>query len=440
MVNSQTGKAILRLTFPTLRCDSLLKHKLNPHSLLASKLSTVSEPNSFTVSYLVTHCGFSPESALSTSRKLRFDNPQKADSVLAFFTRQGFSAAQIHGIVKREHRILLCDPNKVLVPKFEFLRSKGASNAEIVHMVSKGPRFLSRSLENHIVPAYDFVRGFLQSDKQIIACLYRNSCFFSDGRVTLNARMLLDNGVKRSNIAKLLRMWPSILCSCNLSDTVRELKEMGFDSSTSTFSVALLAKRTVNKTKWGEKVETFKKWGWSQEDVLAAFKRQPYCMLTSPDKINAVLGFWVNRLGCHSRQLVKSPVIFQLSLQKRIVPRALVVKFLADKGLRKKGASMITPILVTEQVFLDKFVRRFEKDSSRLLKMYEERICLRIFVVFLLHKLNKGKVNLLVKERMDHICEILANFSLNWKLHITMGKEPFKEADAHGNIKVCVPE
>ncbi|TKY54127.1 Mitochodrial transcription termination factor-related [Spatholobus suberectus] len=375
MPNSHTRKALFHLkkfvTFPAPRLHPLLKPQ-RPHRPFSLNFTTVSDPHSFTISYLVTHCGFSPESALSASRKVHFDNPQKPDSVLAFFTARGFSPSQIRNIVKRERRIILCDPDKVLLPKFEFLRSKGASPAEIVHMVSTGPRFLSRSLDNHIVPAYEFVRGFLESDKQIIACLNRNSCFFSDSRLELNAKMLLDNGVKRSSIAKLLRMWPSVLCSCNLSETVRELKEMGFDSSTTTFSVALLAKRTVNKAKWGEKVETFRKWEWSEEDVLAAFKRQPYCMLTSTEKIDAVFSFWVNELGGSSSELVKSPVVFQLSLQRRMIPRASVLRFLASEGLRKKGARTVTAFLMTEKLFLDKFVKRFEKDSSRLLKMYEE--------------------------------------------------------------------
>ncbi|KAG4942175.1 hypothetical protein JHK85_046821 [Glycine max] len=37
--------------------------------------------DSFTVYYLITHCGFSPNTAISTSRKLRLDTP---NSVLAF--------------------------------------------------------------------------------------------------------------------------------------------------------------------------------------------------------------------------------------------------------------------------------------------------------------------------------------------------------------------
>ncbi|XP_027332214.1 uncharacterized protein LOC113847357 [Abrus precatorius] len=388
MYISNTYKPFLhpnRIIAFTTTCQTLKFHPLlnlhlysptpTPSSLsLRFKFTTTSDPHSFTVSYLVNSCGFSPESALTVSQKFRLNNPQKPDSVLAFFRNRGFSNSQIHGIIKRQLPLLLSDPDKVLLPKFEFLASKGVSRADIVRMVSIGPRFLSRSLENHIVPSYEFVRGFLQSDDQLIACMNRNSSFLSDGRFALNSELLIDNGVKRSDIAKLLRRWPSILCSANLLKTITELKGMGFVPSTSSFCVALLAKRTVNKAKWDEKVETFKKWGWSQEHVLEAFKRQPYCMLSSADKINAVMSYFVSQLGCDSLELVRSPVVFQLSLQKRLIPRASVVDYLNSKGLRKKDASMTTPFALPEKLFLKRFVKRFKEHSSHLLKMYEKNM------------------------------------------------------------------
>ncbi|TKY54135.1 Mitochodrial transcription termination factor-related [Spatholobus suberectus] len=190
----------------------------------------------------------------------------------------------------------------------------------------------------------------------------------------LTVKLLLGNGFTHSNVAKLLRRWPIVLCSSNLLKTVEELKQMGFDPSTSYFSVAMLAKRTVNKTRWGEKIDTFKRWGWSQEQVLLAFRRQPYCMLSSTDKINAVMSFWVEQVGFNSVELVKAPGIFLLSLQKRIAPRASVVQFLISKGWLEKDANLITPFFLTEKLFLEKYVKRFKEDSSHLLKLYEEKM------------------------------------------------------------------
>ncbi|KHN02984.1 hypothetical protein glysoja_009850 [Glycine soja] len=243
-------------------------------------------------------------------------------------------------------------------------------------MVTPAPRFLERSLENHIIPTCEFVRGFLQSDKRMIHLLIRSPKLLNESSVTPNIKLLLDNGVTHSSIALLLQRRNQLLWSANLLKTVEELKQMGFDPSTSTFSMALLAKRTVGKTKWAEKIDTFKKWGWSQEQVLLAFRRQPQCMLSSRDKINAVMSFWVEQVGFNSAEIVKAPGIFLFSLQKRIAPRALVVQFLISKSLLQKEASLTTPFILPEKLFLKKFVKHFKEDSSHLLKLYEEKMSL----------------------------------------------------------------
>jgi mTERF domain-containing protein len=90
--------------------------------------------------------------------------------------------------------------------------------------------------------------------------------------------------------------------------------------------------------------------------------------------MNAVMNFWVNHLGFDSLDLARAPGILQLSLEKRIIPRGLVVQFLNSKGLRQKDASIHTPFRVSEKLFLEKFVNRFAEHSSDLLKLYEEKM------------------------------------------------------------------
>ncbi|WJX96142.1 hypothetical protein P8452_77385 [Trifolium repens] len=336
--------------------------------------TTFEQPQqSFTISYLINNCGFTPQTASKASHYVTLSNSQKPDSVLAFFTTHGFSNSQIRGIVKREPRLLSLNPNNVLLPKFQFLLSQGVSNSDLIHIVNANPRFLRRSLENHIIPTYECAKGLLQSDKKIIACVKRYG-FLSQDHLPKNVKLLLDNGVSHSNIVRLFQWWPSIFESFDLLNIVEELKKLGFDSKTSTFSIAFLAKKTVSKAKWDEKVETFKKWGWSDEHILQAFKKQPFCMLSSPRKMNAVMNVWVNHLGFDSLDLTRAPGILQLSLEKRIIPRGLVVQFLNSKGLRQKDASIYTPFLVSEKLFLEKFVNRFAEHSSDLLKLYEEKM------------------------------------------------------------------
>jgi len=83
-------------------------------------------------------------------------------------------------------------------------------------------------------------------------------------------------------------------------------------------------------------------------------------MLASCDKINNVLEVWVNELGWDAKELVKGTNIFGLSLEKRVIPRGFVVQHLVAKGLIDKNASLITPFLISEEMFLLKFVNCFK--------------------------------------------------------------------------------
>jgi len=366
---------------------------------------------SFAVSYLIHKFGFSHEFALKSSKLLYFKTSQKPDSVLNFFKNHGFNDSDIHHIIKREPWLLSCDTHKTILPKFQFLLSKGASESDIVRMVVVNPKFVKSSLKNHeimfhfflskgassseivslltsnptilhislekrIIPLFELLSKFLKTNKDIIVCLIRHSTAFSMNSYHLivdNVNLMSDFGVSDNVIASLLQSRPSIVGSKDLIKSLEEVKSLGFDPSTASFGVALAAKKSMRKKRWDEKVDAFKKWGWSDEAVIQAFRLQPNLMLVSIDKIDLLMSFWVNQLGWNSLLLTKVPNMFCFSLEKRIIPRALVVQFLLMKGLRKKNASLGTPFAYSEKLFLNKFVFCFKEESDYLLKLYEEK-------------------------------------------------------------------
>ncbi|GAU45619.1 hypothetical protein TSUD_301970 [Trifolium subterraneum] len=363
-----------------------LNKALNPNpifhnypSLFSPHFCTnTSDSTSFAVSYLINNFGFTPQSAskLCSTYNVRFKTTQKPDYVLKFFRNQGLVDSQIRNMISKAPWLLTCNPSKRVLPKFQFLLSKGASNSDIVNLVSKNPLVLSPSLENHIVPTYELLYRFLKSDKNVIASTFGNPTLFTHHMVSRNIKLLIENGVIDSNISNLIRIQSTVLCRNDneFLNVVKELKDLGFNPTKSLFYVALLAKITVTKTRWEEKVDTFKKWGWSDEDVLEAFKKQPQCMLTSIDKINSVMSFWVNQLGWDARAIVKLPRVFGSSLERRIIPRAAVVQYILTKGLLKKNASLTNPFIVSDKVFLERYVNRYKEESSYLLKLYKENL------------------------------------------------------------------
>ncbi|CAJ2658604.1 unnamed protein product [Trifolium pratense] len=90
-----------------------------------------------------------------------------------------------------------------------------------------------------------------------------------------NIQLLIQNGVPESKV--VLRNWYPILAENPLffNRVVVEVKELGFNPKSTVFIVALRAK-VNNKSLWGRKIDVFKKWGWSEENVVSAFVKHPW--------------------------------------------------------------------------------------------------------------------------------------------------------------------
>ncbi|KAJ1414241.1 Transcription termination factor, mitochondrial/chloroplastic [Sesbania bispinosa] len=342
-----------------------------PSYLLLQFFSSSKEEHSFTFNYLVNNCGLSPETASKISKQVHLNNSDRPDSVLALFTSHGFSNAHLHGIIRTCPKLLSFDPNKTVLPKFNFFLSKGASSSDLVQIVTKNPFVLYQSLENTITPCYDFVKRFLLSDEFTLSSVRRYACLIYSKYVAHNIQLLLEIGVSESNVAYMLRNWPSPVTESPslFKKVVEEVMELGFNPKSTLFIVAVRAK--VMKVMWKRRINLYNKWGWSEEIAVSAFVKYPWCMLASRNKIEAVMEFWVNHMGWDSMVLAKYPILLMMSLEKRIIPRAFVLQFLQSRGLIK-DVILLTPFRVTENEFLQKFVNRFEEEATQLLKLYTD--------------------------------------------------------------------
>ncbi|QHO06867.1 uncharacterized protein DS421_14g458570 [Arachis hypogaea] len=360
MFNSHRYKPLIYLNL------KVLFRRTPPHMFCTS------QSHSLTVSYLIDNLGFTPQSALNTSKRHSFKTPHKADLVIAFFKTHGFSHSHIAAIVAKLPRILSSNPQTIL-PKFHFLASKGASTDDIVLLSTRNPRFLHLSLKNNIIPTYAMLKTFFQSDEKTLRCIASIPGLFMEARLVKNVKLLADAGVSDSAIGYLLRTRVLVLLSADLRKQVDEIKELGIDPSTVKFAIALQAKKTVPKSLWDAKVNVLKSWGWSKETMSEAFRRNPLCMLSSKDKINEVMKLWVNQLGWDPLALAKIPWLFGYNLERRIIPRAFVLQYLLAKGLRNKSDNLCLPFFIPEDMFLKRFVESFTEDMSQLLKIYHEK-------------------------------------------------------------------
>ncbi|KAK2646237.1 hypothetical protein Ddye_021432 [Dipteronia dyeriana] len=341
--------------------------------------SNANHQHSFAVSYLINSCGLSLDSALRASKNVKFETPENPDLVLSFLKNRGFSNSHISVFVRKLPSLLLSNPEKTFLPKFEFFYSKGVSSPDLVKILCLEPNILQASLEERIIPCFGFLKDFLKSDGDVIASFKIQPRFltgFIETYVSSNVEFLQENGVPKSNITALLLRYahrftrnPDIF-----KKTVEQVKGMGFDPLKLNFCLAVHAIMSMSKSTWERKVNLYKKWGLSEKEIFEAFGRSPWFMTASEKKLTKLFDFFVNELGWKPSVIVKRPVVVGTSFEKRIVPRGSVIQFLLSKGLIKNNLCSPGWFLIPDSVFLKKFVECYEKEAPQLLKLYKEKL------------------------------------------------------------------
>ncbi|XP_022760918.1 transcription termination factor MTERF15, mitochondrial-like [Durio zibethinus] len=275
------------------------------------------------------------KSASSASKYVHFESPEKPDSFIAFFEKQGFSKTQITNLIKRQPILLVYDTEKTLLPKLEFLYSVGFSRPDLAKLLTNYPTLLRASLEKQIIPSFNFLRNLFQSNDKTIKATKRFTgilVYNCESHLFPNMNILRGNGVLESNIVTMFHRQPrSLICDlARFKEIVEEIKRMGIDSSRLKFVEAAIALRSMSKSTLEKKFDVYRRWGWSDQEIFEAFQKYPSCMKVSEVKIMAIMDFLVNKMGFNSTLVAKQSSILSRSLEKRIVPRALFVQELSQ--------------------------------------------------------------------------------------------------------------
>ncbi|KAL0548364.1 hypothetical protein IC582_012813 [Cucumis melo] len=319
----------------------------------------------------------SPKSASLASNVVQIKNNRKA--AFSFFENHGFSESQISDIDKKFPQILSANPEKILLPKLLFFQSKGLSSPEIVKLVCLYPWALRASLNKRMIPAFDYIQAVFGSKEKALAAIKQFAgilCFDLKILVGPNIEILKQIGVPDSNIFKYLQYEPRVFLTnpIRFKEIVERAMEMGFNPQQLQFLVAVFILRSMAKSTWDKKVEVYRKWGLSEEEIRLAFRKHPSSMMRSEDKINAAMDFFVNKMGCESSLAVTRPLLLSLSLKKRILPRGYVYKVLLSKGLIEKHKNLVLFFESPEKRFIEKIINPHEEQIPGLLELYEQKL------------------------------------------------------------------
>ncbi|KAK9912766.1 hypothetical protein M0R45_036610 [Rubus argutus] len=332
----------------------------------------------YTVGYLIKSCGLSPDDAVPAFKWVKLRSPERPDSVLALLRNHGFSETQISKVVRSFPQVLQADPEKTLFPKLEYFRSLGVSREDLSRTLATNPTILWRSLEKGIKPTFNFLRS-VASEKQVIAAFKRSTWMFPNKNVVPNFGLLRELGMSQSCISLCVSQINRIMILNpeNLGQVVREVKQMGFNLKKSVSVMAIVALSfTTSKAVINRSRQVYmSRWGWSEDDVLSAFRKFPQCMIVTEKKIMQVMDCLVNKMGWPSGMVAKHPVVMGFSLEKRIIPRCSVVQVLLLKGLLINEKFALTSVLIPgEEQFLKRFVTKYLDRVPQLSSVYQGKV------------------------------------------------------------------
>ncbi|KZV23330.1 hypothetical protein F511_02231 [Dorcoceras hygrometricum] len=373
--SSRDPSAVHRLHF--LQFHLFSSSAVSAARILKSRSGNVKE-NSYAADYLINFFGFSRKRALRVCEKIKFGGPEIPASVIAFFKKHGFSEFQIARIVGRSPAVFQLNPKRNLLPKIQFFYSLGISGPDTAKIISTSRFLLGRSLKNQLIPSFELIKSFVKSNEDAVNIIKRCPSIIElnvQSTMTSNVASLLNAGIPEAKIVHAFKKNPRVLVMSpdKLSKCVEKIKQMGFDPCTGSFLTGLYVMRKPTSSVWNRKMEVYKKWGYSESQVLASFRKFPWCMGASADKINRAMDYFINQL-CDPLVFLRVPQIVSLSFEETIVPRCSVLQFLKSRGLLRKNASLSHVLIISKKKFFEQFVLGFADETPELLELYPQRL------------------------------------------------------------------
>ncbi|KAG6523249.1 uncharacterized protein LOC122048941 [Zingiber officinale] len=331
------------------------------------------DPSSLTASSLMRSCGISDRAALSISKRVQLDTLDKALSVLTLLKDYGFDEAHLVRLVDRLPGVLVMDVEKILKPKLELFRGISLVGTALPEILSARPILLRRSLEKRLLPNSELLKSILITNANLVNAIKNSPWLMSldtKTKVLPKVDALRAHGVPDDVIFVLLTHYGDALVTDTnrFNEAFDKIKKMGICPKKTTFARALGMLAKLPEKKWVEKVENFMGLGWSQDNVLEAFSKQPHIVRISTEKTRKTVKFVEEKLGWTPEHTVKNPVVLLMSLEKRLMPRCAVLSILMHKGLIKPGFTGCH-FLMSSKNFQMEFVTKYQEKAPEIVEV-----------------------------------------------------------------------
>ncbi|KAK1369057.1 hypothetical protein POM88_035149 [Heracleum sosnowskyi] len=341
------------------------------------------DSSDFKISFLENKCGLSGKALVNACKYLDFDSSnQRPDSVLQLLQTFGFPPDSITKIIAREPLLLKkYHPQNILKPKLDYLFTVFHPQAEVVAVITRNPGILLRSLTNHLIPSVNLLNSVTGSYTNTLYVLKTNPSILGHNlskTLLLNTQFLSTLGVSHSQIINILRSYGRFPALAQPHDKfcnfVLKLKDMGYDLETSRFRRAVRISWCLTDSKWESRCVLFRRFGFSDHEIMSMFKKLPEIMVYTDKIINEKLHFFLNKLRWTPSRLSYYVHDLSYSLEKRIIPRCSVLQVLVSKSSMSESYTLSSILKMTEKGFIEVFVTAHKNKVPSVMEAYQGKL------------------------------------------------------------------
>ncbi|XP_071690958.1 transcription termination factor MTERF8, chloroplastic-like [Rutidosis leptorrhynchoides] len=333
------------------------------------------------LTYLTESLGFPKPRALLFFNKYSSTetNPQ---SVITFLKSFGFTNSDIQTWVTQSPPILFSNIDRTLKPNLQYFQGLGLNGLELSKFISKNPSYLSDKFQERLKPCIDIVKRSMlyddnnDKDENLIRLLRRcNWILVKDPvtRVASNIKYLEQCGIVGAQLTTIISRQPRLLImgEFELKELVAKVVDKGFSTDSRMFVHALYTISCLSAETFEKKVELFQSFGFSEDELLAMFRRAPGLIRASESKLRVGIDFFLNEVKFKKEAIVCRPTCLMLSLDERVIPRYNVLNLMMSKKILKKRPKFSNVIWLPENEFLDKYIFKNGDHEDELLLAYK---------------------------------------------------------------------
>ncbi|XP_059629853.1 uncharacterized protein LOC132272778 [Cornus florida] len=183
-----------------------------------------------------------------------------------------------------------------------------------------------------------------------------------------NIEFMKSYGISSSQIIHHIRKSPRLFLHkpTIIREYVKRVDEMGFDRKSKMFLCVIRTISSMTIENWELKLEVFKSLGFSEDDILSAFRRQPQVFAGSERKINVTTQLLLSTGKCDISYIVNNTELLTYSVENRLKPRLRVLEAWESRNLLLKEPSLTTVCAITDKKFLQKYALPYSKEVGQL--------------------------------------------------------------------------